>query len=94
MSKSTPTKIEEILRKIVLEMNFDHRLNVMMPEATQAIKQLITKAETEARIDELGYVQTEYGGRFLATTYADGDGQTIEARIEGLKQQGLKGKHD
>lgn len=70
---------------------------ILAPELVSAIQSLIDKQVLEGRIDELGGVQTEYGGRFVALTYTGSDPNkalptplTIPERINVLRgMQGL-----
>jgi hypothetical protein len=51
----------------------------------QSIKQLITEAVNTAVIIELGHIQLQYGHQ-LAQTMAGGEWQTIQERIQELKE--------
>jgi len=61
--------------------------NILSTEDIGKILALVDREVSKARINELGGVQLEYGGRFGATTYINGTAQSIEDRITALKQQ-------
>lgn len=79
-----PSNTEQPLDDMITEVRHGRMSNT---KAKAIIATHTAEAVRLARIDELSHVQLEYGGRFVATTYADGDGQTITARMADLKSQ-------
>jgi len=72
--------LSKILQTLYHSYGGAYRSRMPVDEATKAIEALIT----EARIDELGGVQLEYG-HYNATTYITGESQSILDRLAQLR---------
>lgn len=55
-------------------------------EAAEAIEKLVHQARVEARIDEIGKVQSEHG-RYVTQTFINGQAMTVEERYNDLVKE-------